>query len=140
MTEPLSGQYAGWQTPPAATVLSLSVANDAEQRLITESLARLVIANVANMEAQAFYDGSRVIRDFGISTPPSMRNLRAVAGWPGTVVDVLEERLDWLGWSSDTDYGLDEIYAANDLDVESGMAHLDALICGLSFVAVGTGD
>lgn len=126
-------------TMPAPAILTLAVANEDEQQLITSHLARLFIVNAANREAQEFYDGSRVIRDLGISTPPSMQNLQAVAGWPGTVVDVLEERLDWLGWSSDTDYGLGEVYADNDLDVESGMAHLDALIFGMSFVAVGSG-
>jgi hypothetical protein len=125
----------------APAILELSTANGDEQQLITHHLNRLFMVNVANLEAQQFYDGSRVVRDLGISTPPSMKNLTVVAGWPGTVVDVLEERLDWLGWSSSgEDYGLDEVYTANDLDVESGMGHLDALIFGLSFIAVGTGD
>jgi Phage portal protein, SPP1 Gp6-like len=128
---------------PAPTLLRLSVADDDEQRLIEAGLSRLFVVNAANREAQEFYDGSRVVRDLGISTPPSMMNLKVVAGWPGTVVDVLEERLDWLGWcccSGEDDFGLADVYAANDLDVESGMAHLDALIFGLSFVVVGTGD
>jgi hypothetical protein len=126
----------------APALLRLTVAGDDEQRLIESSLARLLAVNVANLEAQQFYDGSRLVRDLGISTPPSMKNLCVVAGWPGTVVDVLEERLDWLGWTSDGsggDFGLGEVYAANDLDVESGMTHLDALIFGLSFVIVGSG-
>ena len=77
---------------------------------------------------------------FGISIPPSMRGLQTVAGWGGTVVDVLEERLDWLGWASDgDDFGLSEVYSQNGLDVDGGMAHLDSLIFGLSFVTVGSG-
>lgn len=125
----------------APALLRLSVAADDEQRLIESHLSTLFAANAANREASEFYDGSRVVRDLGISTPPSMRDLRVVAGWPGTVVDVLEERIDWLGWSGadGDDYGLSEMYAANELDVESGMVHLDALIFGLSFVAVGSG-
>lgn len=126
---------------PAPALLRLAVADDAEQELIQSALARLFVVNAANREAQEFYDGSRLVRDLGISTPPSMTSLRVVAGWPGTVVDVLEERLDWLGWSStDDDFGLAEVYAANELDVESGMTHLDSIIFGLSFVAVGSGD
>src|SRR5690606_19640799 len=51
-----------------------------------------------------------------------------------------EERLDWLGWTSELDnFGLDDVYAENHLDVDSGMAHLDALIFGISFVTVGAG-
>lgn len=127
-------------TFPAPAVLRLAVASDDEQRLIEHSLSKLFVVNAANREAREFYDGSRLVRDLGIATPPSMKTLQVVAGWPGTVVDVLEERLDWLGWDTPTDYGLNDIYAANDLDVESGMTHLDALIFGLSFVVVGAGD
>lgn len=36
--------------------------------------------------------------------------------------------------------GLDEIYAANALDVEAPLGQLDALIAGTAFVTVGTGD
>jgi hypothetical protein len=127
---------------PNPSLLRLVLAGDSEQEIIAESLSRLFVVNAANREAQDFYDGSRVVRDLGISTPPSMRNLRVVAGWPGTVVDVLEERLDWLGWSTagGDDFGLSEVYSSNELDVESGMAHLDALIFGVSFVTVGAGD
>lgn len=121
-------------------LLVLSVADDDESRRINAMLNRLSLVQPANNEAESFYDGSHVARNFGISIPPVMRNLQTVAGWGGTVVDVLEERLDWLGWGSDgDDFGLSEVYAANALDVDSGMAHLDALIFGLSFVAVGSG-
>jgi hypothetical protein len=127
----------------APAFLQLDVADDDEDRAINAGLNQLYLANAANRDARDYYDGSRIVRDLGISTPPSMQKLQVVAGWPGTVVDVLEERLDWLGWSNsdgDDDYELDDIYAANDLDVESGMAHLDALIFGVSFVVVGAGD
>lgn len=127
----------------APALLRLSVADEGQSRTIEAGLNRLFRANFENRYASSYYDGSRIVRDLGISTPPSMQKLQVVAGWPGTVVDVLEERLDWLGWSNsdgDDDYGLGDIYAANDLDVESGMAHLDALIFGLSFVVVGAGD
>lgn len=103
-------------------------------------LARLNVVAGANRDAEEYYDGSWVTAQFGISIPPSMRNLHTVAGWAGTVVDVLEERLDWLGWTSSGDlFGLDEVFAQNELDVDSGAAHLDALIFGVSFVAVGSG-
>jgi hypothetical protein len=127
----------------APAFLRLSVADDDQGRAIQAGLNQLFLANVANNDARDYYDGSRIVRDLGISTPPSMQKLQVVAGWPGTVVDVLEERLDWLGWSNsegDDDFGLGDVYTSNDLDVESGMAHLDALIFGLSFVVVGAGD
>ena len=125
-------------TVPA--ILSLSVPSADERALIEQMSTSLELYNAENVTAESYYDGSHVADAFGISTPPSMQNLRAVAGWPGTCVDVLEERLDWLGWSSDGDpFGLAQVYAQNGLDVDSGMAHLDALIFGVSFVTVGTG-
>lgn len=121
--------------------LSLSTPSDDEMRLVHELSNRLSVYDGANQTAAAYYEGTQTVQQFGISIPPSMQNMAVVAGWGGTVVDVLEERLDWLGWSSeDEDYGLGEIYAANALDVESGMVHLDSLIFGTSFVSVGSGD
>jgi hypothetical protein len=120
--------------------LRLALPNDDESRRIELMLNRLQMVSAANDEAEAFYDGSHVARNFGISIPPVMRNLTTVAGWGGTVVDVLEERLDWLGWGTDgEDFGLGQVYSQNGLDVDSGMAHLDSLIFGVSFLSVGSG-
>lgn len=121
-------------------VLRLATAADGERELIEALSNRLVVVNGANTEAEDRYSGSYFTRDFGISIPPKMRDLHTVAGWCGTVVDVLEERLDWLGWTSEADdYGLQGVYAQNGLDIDSGMAHLDSLIFGVSFMSVGSG-
>jgi hypothetical protein len=120
--------------------LRLAYASDDDARLIETMVNRLRLVNVANSEAESRYEGSWCAKQFGISIPPNMRGLHTPAGWDGTVVDVLEERLDWLGWTSDgEDYGLADVFAANGLDVDGGMAHLDALIFGLSFVSIGSG-
>lgn len=118
----------------------LATAGDQEQAAIEALVAQLTTKSHANSEAEGYYDGSHVETRYGISIPPTMQNADVVAGWGGTVVDVLEERLDWQGWSSDDqDLGLGEVFTANALDVDSGMAHLDSLIFGLSFVTVGSG-
>jgi hypothetical protein len=125
---------------PAPAFLRLPFASDDEAAQIETMVNRLRMVNVANEEAEKRYEGSWVATQFGISIPPNMRGLHSPAGWDGTVVDVLEERLDWLGWTSDgDDFGLGDIYSANGLDVDGGMAHLDSLIFGLSFVTVGSG-
>ena len=124
-----------------AALLRLNTATDDERRMIDHLVEQLVMRVAKNREAEEYYDGSHFTRTFGISIPPEMEMLRTVSGWPGTVVDVLEERLDWTGWKStgDDDYGLSSVYAANSLDSDSGSAHLDALIFGVSFVTVGSG-
>lgn len=127
-------------TPAAPTFLRLATASDDEARRIELFINRLRLVNVANQEAEDRYEGKWQAKQFGISIPPNMRGLHTPAGWDGTVVDVLEERLDWLGWTSDgDDYGLGDVFSANGLDVDGGMAHLDALIFGLSFVSIGSG-
>lgn len=90
----------------------------------------------ANAEKAKYYDGKQRLKDLGISLPPQMRLINTVLGWPGTVVDALEERLDFEGWDSKE---LDPIFQTNDLDVSSSTAHLDALIFGTSFITVTSG-
>lgn len=110
-------------------------------RLVERMLAQLRDRGQANDEAEEYYEGRHVANLVGMSTPPAMRNVHTVAGWPGTVVDVLDERLDWLGWyaTDRDDFGLSGVYQDNQLDVESGASQLDALIYGVGFVVTGKG-
>ena len=122
-----------------AVALDLSAIRlaDDEAGLINSHLQALSQYRTKNLLRQAYYEGSARIQDLGIAMPPALKDRVSMAvGWPGTTVDVLEERLDWLGWTSDTGdtYGLDEVAAENTLDVDMGLAILDALIFGTSFV------
>lgn len=125
----------------APAFLTLSTTSDAERVEIERLSQALALRNAAYSESEKRYDGTFAAEQFGISIPPSMRGLMVVAGWPGTAVDAIEERLDLLGWSAagDDDFGLSSVFADNTLDVDSGMSHLDALIFGTAFVTVGTG-
>jgi hypothetical protein len=117
---------------------------DDVDRLARRLLARLNSYTLTNQRQLNYYEGKQSLRDLGISTPPRMRHLDVAAGWPAIVVDTLEERLDLLGWQTadidPDDLGLGDIFAANALDTESSMAHLDSLIYGIGFAAVGHGD
>jgi len=87
------------------------------------------------------YEGKHTAEDLGISAPAGLPGLiEAVVGWPGTVVDVLEERLEFQGWTGADDLKLRDVYVDNDLAVESGRGHLDAFTYGCGFVSVGRGD
>lgn len=97
-----------------------------------------------NQAKSDLYEGKTEARDLGIAAPAGLPELiNAVMGWPGTVVDVLEERLEFRGWT-----GLDpkivgplqDLFDDNELAVEAGRGHLDALIYGINFVTVGAGD
>lgn len=81
-----------------------------------------------------------------------------VLGWPALAVEPLEERLDVLGFrypedgSQDPDVApellasvagddnLQQVWQANDLDEESQMGHLDALVMKRAYVTVGANE
>lgn len=125
----------------AIALPTLALSRD-ERDAVEANLARLTHFEARNRVKAAYYDGKARVRELGISIPPSLQSIETVVGWPGIVVDVLEERLDWLGWTSDDQedpFGLGAVYRENSLDVDSGLGHLDSLIYGTSFVAVGSG-
>lgn len=121
-------------------LLSLSGVSEDERLFIERGVSQIGRYRIANDEALSFFEGSFVALQFGISIPPSMQGVSTPVGWGGTVVETLEERLDWQGWhSEDDDFGLAQVYDDNSLDVESGLTHVDSLVFGTTFVAVGTG-
>ncbi|MFF4600565.1 phage portal protein [Amycolatopsis sp. NPDC001319] len=67
-----------------------------------------------------------------------------VIGWPQLVVDAVEERLDVEGFRVPTEDADDEdlwrIWQANDMDEQSQLAHVDALVMKRSYVTVGTNE
>lgn len=87
------------------------------------------------------YEASHSTAHMDISVPPQLPRVEVVAGWGGKVVDKLEERIDFRGWVSSGDImGLDRVYEDNYMAVESSRAHVDSLLYGISFIALGTGD
>jgi len=115
-----------------------------ESKQIEALEQQLLHFNRANVEAHAYYEAKHELEFPGVTIPQEVASRVApVVGAPGTVVDVLDERLEFLGWddlSSGGGYGLQEIYDANELDAEAPMVHLDALIFGTAFARVGAGE
>ncbi|UQI49756.1 hypothetical protein M1P56_35175 (plasmid) [Streptomyces sp. HU2014] len=79
--------------------------------------------------------------NLGIAVPPALQAVRTVTGWPRIIVDALDERLDIDSLKCPDDAGAEAavgaIWEANDLAVESQLAHQDALVYGRSYLAVG---
>lgn len=115
----------------------MSLSSD-ELGLIQHLLKKLKNHDSKNGELEAYYEGKNRLKDLGISIPPSLKLVDSVVGWAGTAVDVLEERLDFEGFIGDS-FGLNDIYRANELDLEGSLGHKDALIYGVGFVVVGKG-
>ncbi|QQE51613.1 phage portal protein [Corynebacterium urealyticum] len=108
-----------------------------ETALTQRLLSQLAGFQSANRNHEQYYAGTFKPRYLGIGLPEIAKNLEMVAGWPATTVDVLEERLDILGWTNDD---LGAVFADNALDVEASQVHLDSLIYGTAFVSVTAGN
>lgn len=91
-----------------------------------------------------YYDGLQKMQDLGISIPPSLKGLRTIMGWPQIGIDALDERCIVEGFrypgTTETDEDLAGIWQANNLDGESSLAQLDAMIYGRCYITVGPGD
>ena len=126
-----------------APLLRLHQLSDDESAALAELTDALSRYAAPNFAANAYYEAKRVLDSPGFTIPSDVAaQLAPVAGAPGTVVDVLDERLDFLGWDEVGGDALDlaGVYDHNELDAEAPMAHLDALIYGVSFARVGAGD
>lgn len=114
---------------------------DAERSALERLEGRLNTHRVWLAEVDAYYRAEQRIADLGISTPEKLRGLHTVLGWARVAVDSIEERLDVTGFIYPDQPGLDdtlqEIWQANNLDEESQLAHLDALVFGHSYILVG---
>jgi hypothetical protein len=110
-----------------------------ELGLIQRLVHKLQHHDGKNAELERYYEGKNRLKDLNISIPPSLKLVDSVVGWAGTAVDVLEERLDLEGYIGADTFGLDVIFRQNELDLEAGLGHKDALIYGLGFVFVGKG-
>ena len=122
------------------TIAGLTSDEQAQFEALANTIARKAVANLTR---RRLYDAKYRVPDLRIAIPPQLRGLELVVGWPGMVVDVLEERLDWDGFvvpGSTDDLGISEIVADNQLDLDQSLAHLGSLIYGVDFVAVGSGD
>lgn len=116
----------------------MSLTSD-ELGLIQGLVKKLEDHHASNEVKEHFYEGKQRLKDLNISVPPALKLVNSVVGWAGTAVDVLEERLDFEGFIGADNLGLNEIYRANELDLESSLGHKDALIYGTGFVFVGKG-
>lgn len=110
-----------------------------ELALIQHLVKKLRSHDAKNAVLEAYYSGANRLKDLNISIPPSLKLVDSVVGWCGTTVDVLEERLDLEGFIGADTLGLDEIFRANELDLEASLGHKDSLVFGTGFVFVGKG-
>lgn len=113
-----------------------------DERALVKSLEERLTGHLAKNQAtgkyyQEHYNTSR------IGVLPDLPSLnRMVVGWGSTVVDVLEERINLLGWSTEADVAdvnLADLFMDSGAAAESHQAHTDSLIYGIGFISVTAG-
>lgn len=116
---------------------------DGEVSVLEEIKRRVDARTQVNQKMQAWYDAKARVRNLGLSLPGRLSHIYAVSGWPGMVVDALEERLDIDGFDGEGAGTVSEIWRDNALDTQYSDAHIEALVHGVCFVVTdhgGPGD
>jgi hypothetical protein len=119
-----------------------AVASEDESRIIDTLLTQLTGVLGHNIEKLTYYEAHHTLRDLRIAIPPQLRGLDTVIGWPSMVVDVLDERLEVNGFHASDGSNIDEwsdIWVENGMETGASEAHVPSLVCGISFLTVGTG-
>jgi SPP1 Gp6-like portal protein len=114
------------------------------QKIIETMTAKLYGArNELDENGEYFESGFRP-QAIGLSVPPAMKHLLAKVGWPRVYLGAIEERLDIEGFrlakQAESDDKLWSWWQYNALDVESSLAHMEALIHGRAYVTISAPD
>lgn len=126
-----------------AEVATLNQLSLQELSYLHEILNRVTSNRRYNRARLDYYDAHNSIKDLGIAVPPQLKNTMQAVGWPGLVVDSLEERLNLRGLyvpGMDADaLGITSIWRDNELDLLYPEAHVDAMVSGVTFLAASKG-
>ena len=90
-----------------------------------------------------YYNAQARPEAVGVSVPIPMRKLLAQVGYPRLYVNALSDRLEVEGFRVGEGDGasiLWDWWTANNLDVQSTLAHTDALVNGRSYITVSAPD
>ena len=114
---------------------------------VTRTLDRLMVLRngrwASDEQLDRYYNGTQRLRQMGLAVPPALRSFETAANWPRLVVDALNTRLQVKSFLTPDGKKAESIlegWKYNNLDSESRIAHLEALIYGRSFVCVGSND
>ena len=134
----VQGVPAGF-TQHAEQTLSAS-----EIELVQKMMQRLDKKRARNIIRQQYYDQKIGLKDLGISTPPSLKNINSVLGWPAKTVDVLADRIKFerfVAAGEDEDpHGLNTIVADNDFRETFAQTAASALTHSCAFITITQGD
>lgn len=96
-----------------------------------------------NQLRMRYYNGKNVLKDFGISIPPQLKDVETVVGWPKKAVDSMAVRCRFDGFTatdSEVQSALNGIDSRSRLRVKYRQATESTLIHSCSFATVGLDD
>ena len=111
--------------------------------MIAELLQLWAYKLVRNQLRYRYYNGRNVLKDFGISIPPSLLNVETVVGWPQKAVDSMAVRCRFDGFKSNdptTQAMLDAISQRSMLNVKFRQCAQSTLIHSCCFATVTLDD
>lgn len=83
-----------------------------------------------------YYNADNDMRDFGISVPKKMMNVRPGIGWASRAVNTLADRVVFDGFANDR-MGMNDTFDEINAKTILNKAKHDAFIAGCAFVAIG---
>ncbi len=108
------------------------------QCLDAERTSLKILNDEYELQSTRAYMHPEILREVG------ERLQQVVIAWPQLVVGAVEERLDVEGFrlpdSDSSDDDLWRVWQENNLDEESQLAHIDALVMKRSYLTVGTNE
>jgi hypothetical protein len=116
----------------------------ADSDLLAELLAVWKEKRPRNVKRSTYYDGEAILKDFGISLPPQMRNIGAALGWTAKGIHAVTDRSrfeDFVSASGGDDpFGLKGLAWDNRFALEFPAASVSSAVHGCSFLTVTAGD
>lgn len=130
-------------TPPIQAARFMGLADD-DRAVLLGLIEKLNNKRIRNELRRRYYEGHNVLKDLGISIPPSLKLVEVVVGWPAKAVDSMSRRTILEGFTSSTGGSelaalVTQISEDNRLESESSSANTSALIhsCAFGFVHIG---
>jgi hypothetical protein len=117
---------------------------DDDRDLLAYLLGRIGRKRHKNRLLAEYYDARALVKSLAMAVPPEFDQLNTVVGWPGTVVDVLNERrsIDHIHVPGSVEMSdiINQVWDDNDMDAEAPQLQLSEMIHGIAFVVVARSE
>ena len=98
----------------------MALLSEQDLALVKSLSSRLASYDYGNAKREAYYRGRYYAPSLGIGIPPNSVLNKVTVGWASTVVDTIEERIEFLGWSDasgEDDELLSAVYESSDVEI-----------------------